>query len=225
MTPRERWLAALWPIVRANLPAPPAEVVEIGCGPLGGFVPMLLAAGYGAIGIDPHAPAEKSYLRSEFETAELPERVDAVVACTSLHHVADPAFVVDRIGQALAGDGVVVVVEWDWTEFDEATARWCFERLGSDDENGWLRRRRDGWAESGKGWDAYFREWADTAELHSARALVRLLDERFDRTYLAHGPFAFPELAGTSEADEEDAIRRGTIRATRIDYVATAASR
>ena len=37
MTPDERWLAALWPFVRAWLPPPPAAVVEIGCGPLGGF--------------------------------------------------------------------------------------------------------------------------------------------------------------------------------------------
>lgn len=43
MTPDERWLATLWPSVRAPLPAPPARVLEIGCGPLGGFVPMLRA--------------------------------------------------------------------------------------------------------------------------------------------------------------------------------------
>jgi len=34
MTPDERWLAALWPSVRAPLPAPPARVLQIGCGPL-----------------------------------------------------------------------------------------------------------------------------------------------------------------------------------------------
>ena len=56
VTPDERWLAALWPSVRAPLPDPPARVLEIGCGPAGGFVAKLQAAGYTATGIDPEAP-------------------------------------------------------------------------------------------------------------------------------------------------------------------------
>jgi len=87
VTPDERWLAALWPFVRAWLPPPPAAVVEIGCGPLGGFVPMLHAAGYAAAGVDPEAPEGPWYRRIEFERYELPEPAQAVVACTSLHHV------------------------------------------------------------------------------------------------------------------------------------------
>src|SRR5262249_27360633 len=35
MTPDERWLAAAWPFVCAALPAAPARVLEVGCGPLG----------------------------------------------------------------------------------------------------------------------------------------------------------------------------------------------
>ena len=67
MTPDERWLAALWPSVRAPLPAPPVRVLEIGCGPLGGFVPMLQASGYEATGIDPEAPAGAAFRRVGFE--------------------------------------------------------------------------------------------------------------------------------------------------------------
>jgi hypothetical protein len=91
MPPGEPWLATLWPLIRARLPPPPARAVDIGCGPLGGFVPMLRAEGYDAIGIDPQAPEQPHYRRIEFERAELPPQVDAVVASTSLHHVADPA--------------------------------------------------------------------------------------------------------------------------------------
>ena len=40
----------------------------------------------------------------------------------------------------------IVVVEWDWEAFDEATARWCLERKVQPD--GWLRRRLDAWADS-----------------------------------------------------------------------------
>ena len=95
MTPDERWLAALWPSVRGPLPAPPARVLEIGCGPLGGFVPMLLTAGYAATGIDPEAPEGADFRRVAFEDYQLTRPADAIIACTSLHHVADMGHVVD----------------------------------------------------------------------------------------------------------------------------------
>ena len=148
MTPGERWLAATWPLVHARLPAAPARVLEVGCGSLGGFIPMLRADGYDALGIDPQAPDEAHYQRIEFELADLPRQVDAVVASTSLHHVADPALVIDRITGTLASGGTVVVVEWAWEKFDETTARWCFQRLGQDDEANWLHQLRDEWTTS-----------------------------------------------------------------------------
>ena len=55
------------------------------------------------------------------------------MACTSLHHVADLGDVLDGVGAALAPDGALVVVEWAWERFDEATARWCFARLAPPD--------------------------------------------------------------------------------------------
>jgi len=61
----ERWLAATWPLVRQHLPAAPARVLEIGCGPLGGFVPALRETGYDAVGIDPQAPHGPGYQRIE----------------------------------------------------------------------------------------------------------------------------------------------------------------
>jgi len=129
MTPDERWLAANWPFVLTHLPAAPARVVEIGCGPLGGFVPMLESAGYQATGIDPEAPAGSSYRQVEFESYEAPGPVDAVVASVSLHHVADLAVVLDQVNALLVPAGRVVIVEWAHERFDEATARWCFARL------------------------------------------------------------------------------------------------
>jgi hypothetical protein len=38
LTAAEPWLAAVWPVVRARLSAAPATVVEVGCGPLGGWL-------------------------------------------------------------------------------------------------------------------------------------------------------------------------------------------
>ena len=125
MTSDERWLAANWPFVRAWLPAAPARVLEIGCGPLGGFVSMMEAAGYQATGVDPEAPPGPSYRQAEFERHAVPDQLDAIVACTSLHHVADLAAVLDLAAQAPVPGGRAVVVEWARERFDEATASWC----------------------------------------------------------------------------------------------------
>jgi SAM-dependent methyltransferase len=221
MTPREGRLATLWPLVRDRLPAPPARVVEIGCGPLGGFVPMLRANGYDAVGIDPQAPEQPHYQRLEFERAELPRHVDAVVASASLHHVADPADVIDRIAGTLTSGGTAVIVEWAWERFDEQTAAWCFERLGPEDGAGWLRRRRDDWLASGREWPSYLGDWAERDRLQPSELLLRLLDEQFERQLLTRGPYFFPDLMDTTEADEQTAIDAALIQPTRIDYVGT----
>ena len=221
MSPDERWLAAVWPFVRARLPSPPATVLEIGCGPLGGFVPVLLRGGYDAVGVDPEAPEAPGYHRVEFEHYEPPKAVDGVVACTSLHHVADLDEVLDRVGAALVPDGALVVVEWAWERFDEATARWCFARLappGSAAEPGWLHRRQDEWVASGQPWEAYCRAWATDEGLHTGQAIVRGLDVRFDRRLCGFGPYFFADLADITQADEEAAIDAGQIQATGIWY-------
>jgi SAM-dependent methyltransferase len=214
------WLDTAWAMVASHLPAPPGVVVELGCGAAGGVVPALLAGGYTAVGIDPQAPEGPCYRRLEFERAELPPDVDAVVASVSLHHVADPGEVLDRVRAALKPGGAVVVLEWDWESFDEASARWAFERLDLDAEaKGWLHGARERWLASGQPWDTYLRDWATGHGLHSARTLVDALDERFERVSCETGAYLFPELAHTTEADERRAIESGLVRAVRIDYV------
>ena len=217
----EGWLGAVWPVVQGFLPRPPARVVEIGCGSLGGFVPMLSSSGYDASGVDPNAPEGASYRRVEFENAEPFADVDALVASTSLHHVTDPADVLDRVIRALGPGGRIVVIEWDREAFDEPTAEWAFARL--DSEPGWLHRLRDGWSDSGQQWSDYLDAWADEEGITAGETLVGLLDDRFARVYLERGPYLFPDLAGTTEEDERAAIDAGTIRATSIDYVGTIA--
>ena len=217
-----RWLTALWPKVRSYLPSPPAAVLELGCGRFGGFVPALSEAGYRALGVDPAAPEGPSYRRIEFERSDVPGDADAVIACTSLHHVADPAQVLDAIAGKLVSGGLVVVVEWDWESFDEATARWCFERLDDEKSSGWLRGARERWVASGLPWETYLQGWAVEHGLHGARGLVRELDKRFERLTCERGPYVFPDLAETTEADELEAIAAGRIRATRIDYIGRA---
>jgi len=220
VTPDEQWLAAVWPFVRAQLPAPPAPVVEIGCGPFGGFVPMLRRDGYPAIGVDPEAPDGPWFGQVEFEDYALSEPAGAVVACTSLHHVGDLGHVLDLVGAALVPGGLLVVVEWARERFDEATARWCFERLPlPSGDPGWLQQRRDHWRESGQLWTSYCRSWAEQEGLHAGQDIVRELDVRFHRHSLVCGPYFFADLAGVSEVDEQAAIDAGQIQANRIQYV------
>jgi SAM-dependent methyltransferase len=179
---------------------------------------MLRADGYDAVGVDPDAPEEPQYLRVVFEEAKLPESVDALVASASLHHVADPAAVFDRIANLLEPAGKLVVVEWDWASFDEPTSEWCFARLDPDGET-WLHRRRDAWIESGEPWRDYFTGWAAEHGLHDVSELLRLLGDRFEQLHLERGPYFFPALAATTEADELAAISDGLVRPGRVDYV------
>jgi SAM-dependent methyltransferase len=219
-TQADRWLAATWPVVRGGLPEPPARVLELGCGTLGGHVPRLRAAGYDALGVDPEAPDAEDYRRVEFERLEpIPERLDAVVASTSLHHVSDPAEVVDAVAAALAPGGRVIVIEWDWEAFDEPTARWCFRRLEPEGEHDWLRHHRDAWASSGLSWSDYLRSWAREHRIHPALELLRLLDERFRTQPPVRGAYFFADLAATTEEEEREAIAAGEIRATRVELV------
>ena len=74
--------------------------------------------------------------------------MDAVIACTSLHHVPDLDLALDLI--AATGAGTVVVIECAHERFDERTAQWCFAHLAEgEQEPGWLHAHREQFAESG----------------------------------------------------------------------------
>ncbi|MEU5877772.1 methyltransferase domain-containing protein [Spirillospora sp. NPDC047279] len=221
MTPDEHWLSAMWPFVRDHLPPPPAEVLEIGCGPLGGFVPALEAAGHAAVGVDPEAPEGPAYRRTEFESHTVPRPVGAVVACTSLHHVGDVGAALDHLRATLLPGGTLVVVEWAWERWDEATARWCFDRLGppeDPDDPGWTHRRRDGWLASGLPWPDYLASWAEGHGIHPSAEVLTALDARFERLSCTYGPYFFRRLP-EAEPDERAAIGQGAIEPTCIRYV------
>ncbi|MBA2772497.1 MAG: class I SAM-dependent methyltransferase [Nocardioidaceae bacterium] len=214
------WLTSTWPFVHAHLPSVPAQVIEVGCGSSGGFVPALQSAGYQAIGVDPEAPEGPEYRRIEFERHDGVEPVDAVVACTSLHHVADLDEVVDRISSTLVPGGGLVVLEWAWERFDEATARWCFARIAATDvDHGWLSHHRDEWLASSAPWGSYLQGWAREHRLHSASDVIAALANRFDTQLLTPCAYLFPDLEDTSEADEQAATDAGVIQATGVRYV------
>ncbi|MBA3232783.1 MAG: class I SAM-dependent methyltransferase [Propionibacteriales bacterium] len=222
MTTRDLWLAANWPFVADALPDAPARVLEIGCGSEGGFVPRLLQDGYSAVGIDPEAPAGPNYHQVEFERYDIDQPVDAIVACTALHHVGDLAEVLTKVADSLARGGGLAIVEWDWKRFDEATARWCFARLPTlspESEPTWLQRARDEWAASHQPWESYLEAWAQEERLHTGQEMLHELDLRFNRAAVSETPYFFADLADTSQSDEQAAIDSGQLHATGMRYV------
>ncbi len=223
LTDDQRWLAAAWPFVREHLPPAPAQVLEIGCGPLGGFVPAMRSAGYDAIGVDPEAPDGPDYDRTQFEQRELKEPMDAIVASTSLHHVADLNDVLDRMRSALAPGGALVVLEWAHERLDEPTALWCFERLAPPGgEQTWLHERRESWRASGQPWDTYLEATLREHPMHPGRDIMAGLRARFDTLSLTEGPYFFSSLDGITSDDEQAAIDAQQIQATGIRYVGQA---
>jgi SAM-dependent methyltransferase len=212
-----QWLDATWRFVRDALPPAPARVIEIGCGSAGGFLPALEAAGYNAVGVDPEAPEGARFHRVTFERYAPPAPVDAVVACTSLHHVDDLDDVTDRIAAAVRPGGTLVVVEWARERFDERTARWCFDRLPTADGHGWLHEHAQRWRASGQPWPAYVEGWAAAERLHRGDAIVAALGRRFRTRSLAAAPYFFADLGIT-----EDTERGAGIALTGLRYVGEA---
>jgi hypothetical protein len=81
--------------VLSHLPPPPARVLEVGCGELGGLVPALLEAGYEALGVDPHAPEGTHFRQASFQ--EIEGEFEAVVAGRVLHHLRPLGEGLDRL--------------------------------------------------------------------------------------------------------------------------------
>lgn len=223
----EVWLAATWPFVREQLAAPPARVVELGCGEAGGHLAALISAGYDATGVDPEAPQGPAFRRVPFEDFWPDTPVDTVIASLSLHHVADPAIVLDHVRQVLAPGGTLVVIEWISECLDEATAQWCFRHRVRDpaQPGTWLAELRGEWAGSALPWDVFFRGWLEHHGLHSASAIRRALDARFVTTHDSTGPYYFPDLLNADAAAEQSAIDAGAIKAGCLRYAGRRAPR
>src|SRR5262249_11408977 len=162
--------------------------------------------GYDATGVDPKAPEGPAYDQSEFEQSEIEPGVDALVACASLHHVADLDFVFDRIRALLKPAGTVIVAEWALERFDEPTARCCFERPppGGDHES-WLHAHREHWKQSGLTWDDYVRTWSGEEGLHFGSTIIAGLEGRFRTRSVSDVPQFFADLDGVTAADEQSA--------------------
>ena len=111
---------------RTRLPAPPAGILEVGCGE-GALAEQLAADGYRVTAIDPEAPEGPIFRRERVEEHE-GGPYEAVAAARSLHHVDDLATVVAKLARLAP---LLVLAEFAWERFDERTARWCEHDLAA----------------------------------------------------------------------------------------------
>ena len=200
--------------VGERLPAPPARVLEVGCGQ-GELTTELVAAGYDALGIDPLAPMGDRFRRIRVEDLDEQDAYDAVVAARSLHPIRDLEHALDRIATLLRPGGVLVLEEIGWDLIDEPTLDWLYGQrralasAGRGEAPGSLEALREEWE-------------ADHLGIHGFEALRHGLAERFEEQEFAWTPFLHRLLGGVAtEVLEQALIDAGAIRALGFRYVGT----
>ncbi len=186
--------------VLAQLPAPPARVLEVGCGYEGGVTPDLAAEGYDVLAIDPDAPEGRLYRQVTLEELDDPGPFDAAVAGRVLHHVQPLGPALDKLA-VLAP--LLVLDEFAWNHMDEPTVDWYegHHRLlvaagrepnGPPDLTDWRARHMD---------------------LHPFEQLRGELDSRFEERHFEWRPYFYRWLGGpATEPLEQGLIAARAIR-------------
>jgi SAM-dependent methyltransferase len=114
------------------LPPPPARVLEVGCGE-GELARRLDDAGYAVTGIDPEAPDEEGFIRTDLESFAADAPFDAAVASRSLHHLGDLDQALASLRDALRPGARLVVYEFASEALDGAAHSWL-ESVGLEYE-------------------------------------------------------------------------------------------
>jgi SAM-dependent methyltransferase len=185
--------------VRANLPEPPARVLEVGAGG-GGLARALRAAGYDVVAIDPKSDSEGVRAVALADLDEPAGSFAAAVAVVSLHHVDPLEDSCARLGEVVEPGGTLVIDEFDAGAFDVGAAAW------------WLAQR----AAIGEAQPQTAEELvADHREhLHPLERIVAALEPCFELGSPVRGAWLHHWNLGDSlRAVEEDAIARGDLRA------------
>jgi len=197
--------------VREHLPAPPARVLDVGCGQ-GELTTALDVAGYDVLGIDPLAPPGELFRRLKLEDIEESELFEGIVAGFSLHHVRDLDAGLDRIAGLLPPGGVLAVDEFAWDRLDDTTLDWLYGQRHA------LAAAGHGEAPASR--DELRSEWeAEHLGLHGFAALREGIDARFEERAFAWTPFLHRLVGGVAtEVLEQALIDTGAIQALGFRY-------
>ncbi len=191
--------------VRANLPEPPARVLEIGAG-AGRLARALGSAGYDVLAIDPRSESEDVRAVALVDLDEPARSFTAAVAVVSLHHVDPLEESCRRLGELVEPGGTLVVDEFDVGAFDLGAAAW------------WLEQR----AAIGEPQTQTAEELvADhRAHLHPLEQVLAALEPHFEFGAPLRGAWLHRWNLGDSlRAVEEEAIARGHLRAVGARFV------
>ncbi len=192
--------------VRANLPPPPARLLEVGAGD-GELARALADAGYEVLAIDPKPSGAGVRSVPLHELDEPAGSFDAALAVTSLHHVEPLEHSLGRLAELLEPGAVLVVDEFDVAAFDERAARW------------WLRQRQAlGGTEQASAEELVGEH---RAHLHPLERIVAALEPQFELGLPVYGPYLYRWNLDESLRDEEQAaIARAEIPAVGARFLA-----
>jgi SAM-dependent methyltransferase len=196
--------------VLSHLPARPACVLEVGCGE-GELARALDAAGYDVTAIDPAAPYGDIFRPIKLEELEEDARFDAVVASRTFHHLPlDESF--ERVIRALEGGGPLVLDEFAWDRFDEATADWY-----EGQRRVLVAALQNDRAPSAADWEDHHSRIHDVHRFDTLRAA---LDRHFEEVHFEWVPYLWRYLGGPATlALEESLIAAGAIQPIGFRYV------
>jgi SAM-dependent methyltransferase len=199
----------VWAFARANLPPPPARVLEVGAGS-GELAAALTLAGYEMVAIDPEPSGENVTAVSLHELDEPAGSFDAAIAVVSLHHVEPLEESCLGLAQLIRPRGRLLVDEFDVAAFDERAATWLLDQwrmLGRPDERtsgeliGEMR-----------------------SHLHPVERIVAALGPAFDLCSPVRGSYLYRWYLPDSLRGAEDAlVAQGRLPAVGVRFVANRA--
>jgi SAM-dependent methyltransferase len=186
--------------VRANLPEPPARVLEVGAG-AGDLARALRAGGYDVLAIDPKSDSDDVRAVALADLDEPAGSFAAAVAVVSLHHVDPLEDSCRRLGDLVEPGGTLLVDEFDVAAFGVREASW------------WLEQRRALGEPQEKTAEELVAEHRE--HLHPLDRILAALEPNVELGPPLRGPWLHRWNLGESlRVVEEEAIARGRLHAT-----------